>query len=55
MKAIIVVTVDLPTPEDAATVLEAMNPPSIPHFLGEVRVAVGEHAQRVIDWLDEDD
>lgn len=55
MKAIIVVSVDLPTPEHAVDVLTAMDPPSIPHFAGEVRVSVGEDAQRVIDWLDEED
>jgi hypothetical protein len=54
MKAIFVLTMDLPNPEAAATVLEQMDPPSIPHFAGEVRVAIGGDAQHVIDWLDEE-
>jgi hypothetical protein len=55
MRAIVVVSVDLLLPEDAAVVVAAMDPLSIPHFAGEVRVVVGDDAQRVIDWLDEEE
>lgn len=55
MRTLIVVTCDLPEPEDAAEVVRHLDPPSIPHFAGEVRVVVEPHATAVIEWLEGDD
>lgn len=57
MNTIIVISVDLPddSPEAAVDVIKSIDPPSIPHFAGEVRIAVGPYAQSVTDWLDADD
>lgn len=54
MKAIFVVSVELPTPEDAVTVMEYLKPPEIPFFSGEVRIAIDQVAQHVEDWLDKE-
>jgi hypothetical protein len=53
MRAIVVVSLALDQPEQLAEVLDAIKPPSIPHFDGEIRVAIDPVATRVIDWLDE--
>ena len=52
MKAIIIVSVDLPDPDDLSAVLVHMDPPNIPHFDNEVRVAIEDARQHVLDWLD---
>lgn len=54
MKAIVVLTFDLPTPDDIVAVLDKMNPQAIPHFANEARIAVGDDAEHVINWLDEE-
>lgn len=53
MRALIVVSVDLPDPEATAVVLEHMDPPSIPFFTGDVRVVVGTDVDDTIKFLDE--
>ena len=55
MKAIIVLSVDLPKPEDAVKIIKAIDPPNIPFFTGEARIAVGPDAQHVINYLDGND
>lgn len=55
MKAIVVLTFNLPYPESAVSILEAIDPPNIPHFAGEVRIAIDKDAQHIIDWLDEEE
>lgn len=53
MKAIIVLTFDLPDPEAVPAVLTAINPPSLPYFAGTARIAVEPVASRVEQWLDQ--
>lgn len=55
IRTIVVLSFDLPTPEAAAEVLNAIDPPRLPHFAGEVRIAVDDAAVAVIEWLDGDD
>jgi hypothetical protein len=53
MRAIVVLSFDLPTPEDISKVILSIDPPSLPHFANEARIAVMGDAQYVLDWLDE--
>jgi hypothetical protein len=53
LKALIVVSVDLPDPEAVPVVLLHLDPPNIPHFSGEVRVVVGTDVDDTIKFLDE--
>ncbi len=55
MKAIVVLTFDLQSPEDIAEVVKAINPPSLPYFAGEARVTSDPWASVVTDWLDAED
>jgi hypothetical protein len=52
MKAIIVLSMDFPEPGLIVVALEKIDPPSVPYFAGQVRIAIDHEAQRVIDWLD---
>ena len=52
MKCLIVVSVDLPGPNDVAKVLEHMDPPKVPYFAGAVRVVVGSDVEDTIEFLD---
>lgn len=52
MKALLVLTLELPDPEAIVATLEAVNPPSVPHFAGDVRIVVEPHASTVTTWLD---
>lgn len=54
MKAIVVLSFDMPEPEGIAEVLRLIDPPHLPHFSGEARIAVGAEAKYVETWLDED-
>lgn len=38
--------------EQIADVLHAIDPPRLPHFAGQARIAVGTDAAAVIDWLE---
>lgn len=55
MKTLIVLTLDLGAPEDAATALAAIDPPSIPGFAGDARIAVEPVVGHVLDYLDGED
>lgn len=55
MKAVVVLTFELPNPEAAADVLDAIDPPHLPHFAGEARITVDPWATAVEDFLDDDD
>lgn len=55
MKALIVLTVELPDPEAVVAVMKAVDPTSIPHFTGIARVVVDPHATAVEEWLDGED
>ena len=52
MKCLIVVSVDLPCPDDAVKVISHMDPPKIPYFDGAVRVVVGSDVDATIEFLD---
>jgi hypothetical protein len=53
-RAVIVVELALDNPDQIAEALTHMHPQSIPAFAGAVRVAVGDVADSLIAWLDED-
>jgi len=53
LKALIVISVDLPDPEASVPVLEHLDPPTIPYFAGEVRLVVGTDVDDTIKFLDE--
>ena len=53
-RAVIVIELSLERVEQIAEALTAINPPSIPAFAGAVRVAVGDVATALVEWLDED-
>jgi hypothetical protein len=52
MKCLIVLSVDLPEPEEVVGVLKQIDPPTIPYFSGEVRVVVGTAVDETIAFLD---
>ena len=49
--AIVVLSFKL-VPEQITDVLHAIDPPHLPHFAGQARIAVGTDAAAVIDWLE---
>lgn len=53
-RAVLVVELTIERPEQIAEALTAINPPSIPAFAGAVRVAIGDVATALVEWLDED-
>jgi hypothetical protein len=53
MKALVVISVDLPNPEESVVVLQHLDPPTIPYFDGEVRLVVGDDVKDTIKFLDE--
>jgi hypothetical protein len=53
MKYMIVLSFDLDGPEDVASVLKKIDPPSLPGFTGVARVTVDPVATRIEEWLDE--
>lgn len=55
MKVIIVLSFEVPGPEDVASILHTINPPKLPFFTGEARIAVGRNATTVIEWLDDEE
>lgn len=55
MKMLLVLSFDVPTPEDIVPILKKINPPNLPHFANEVRAVIEPAASTVIEWLDEDE
>lgn len=55
MKTIIVLTFDMPEPDSIVEIIEHLNPPSIPHFVGEVRISIDPWASVVEAFLDKSD
>lgn len=53
-RAVIVIELRIDDPKMIAQALTVMNPPSIPGFAGAARVAVGDVATALVEWLDED-
>ena len=51
MRAIVVLEFDLPSPDDLAEVVKAIDPPRLPHFSGTAHVAIQESAAAVVDYL----
>jgi hypothetical protein len=54
MKALIVISVDLPNPEATVEIIEHLDPPTIPYFTGELRVVVGTDVDDTIKFLEEE-
>ena len=53
MKTLVVVTVDLPEPEDITKVLDHMDCPKMPHFAGTVRIVPDPLVATALEaWLD---
>lgn len=52
MKAIVVLSFELAEPEQVVDILAAIDPPSLPNFTGQARIAVGSDALAVVTWLD---
>ncbi len=53
MKYIVVLSFDVDNIEDVGKTLKKIDPPSIPGFSGEARVAIDPVATRIEEWLDE--
>lgn len=53
MKVMVVVALDVPNTDDITKVLEAIDPPNIPHFAGTVHVVPEPFASTLQDWLEE--
>lgn len=53
MKTLLVLTLELPEPEDIAAVLAHIDPPTIPHFTGTARIVVEPVASQLEDYLDQ--
>lgn len=54
MRAAVLLSFDLPSTEDAAGVLSAIDPPHLPHFAGLARITVNPWASAMERYLDED-
>jgi hypothetical protein len=52
MKVAVVLSFETPNPEVIADILSAINPPELPHFAGQARIAIGPEAKYVEAWLD---
>lgn len=52
MRALIVLSVDVPDPENLPEVIRHINPPGVPYFEGEQRVAIDPPATHVLDYLE---
>ncbi len=55
MRAIVVLSFELPDPDAIVEVMKALDPPALPHFAGEARVAIDPVASQVCKWLDDDE
>ena len=53
MKCLIVISVDVPSPDDLPEILDYIEPPKIPYFDNVVRVVVGQDVDDTIAFLDE--
>lgn len=51
-RLIVVLTFGIDEPEEIVKILKAIDPPHLPHFAGEVRVALDPYASHVIDYLE---
>lgn len=54
MKTLIVISLELPTPDDIVEVLEHLDPPNIPYFDRNVRIVVHHDVDAVIKFLEEE-
>lgn len=59
VKTLVVLEFDIPerlmgSAEALPEILTQIEPPSLPFFSGKARVVVSDHADAVIEWLDED-
>lgn len=51
-KVLVVLTLDVPDPQDVARALLAIDPPRVPGFAGIARVVIEPEASIMEDWLD---
>jgi hypothetical protein len=51
---LLVISIDPDEPDDLPGILTSIDPPSIPHFAGDVRVAMPETVGPVLTYLDDD-
>lgn len=54
VRTLFVLDVDLPNPEAVADVVAAIDPPSVPHFAGTLRIAVAPASTAVTNYLDDE-
>lgn len=52
IRAVLVLSFDLPGSEAAAEIIRHVDPQNIPHFAGEARLAINEDAAHVLNYLD---
>lgn len=52
MKVLVALTFEANQPEDVVPILQAIDPPNLPHFAGLARVVVDPHASAIEQWLD---
>lgn len=52
MRLVVALSFEVDDPEAVAGILDAINPPSLPGFAGEARVAIADGAVGVERWLD---
>lgn len=53
MRIAIVLEFDIANPEDASTVLRAIDPPKLPFFDGAAQIVMEPHLSQMLRWLDE--
>jgi len=52
---LIAISFKVSDPKDIPPIIDAINPPSLPNFSGEVRVVAGTDVDDVIKFLDEEE
>lgn len=52
MRIAIVLTFDIPDPETVPSIIEAIDPPNLPHFDGNARIVVEPEVDELVGWLD---
>jgi hypothetical protein len=52
MRALVVLTVELPSPEAIVEVLDSIDPPNVKHFAGDARIVVEPATSAVLAYLD---
>jgi hypothetical protein len=53
-KGLFVLSMEFESPDDVVEAVQALDPEAIPHFAGQLRIAIDPVASVVTSWLDED-